>query len=135
MLEFVNLKSGRWDEGEARAYTQLVQWATQRLRSIAAESVGEVFARAEERFGDSYLYTSYPDGRSGSLLLEATARALAKPDIEPQDLVNILTMLRRHPNVLTAMLITAQAPDARHFDLEPHYGWLSADKERLRASI
>ena len=71
---------------------------------------------------------------SGSLLLEATARALAKPLVEPQDLVNVLTMLRRHPNVLTAMLITAQAPDARYLDLEPQYGWLDADKERSQTS-
>ena len=134
MLVLPNLKSGRWHEGEARAYIQLVQWATQRLRSIVAESVGELYARVEERFGDSYLYTRHPDGRSGSLLLEATARALAKPLVEPQDLVNVLTMLRRHPNVLTAMLITAQAPDARYLDLEPQYGWLDADKERSQTS-
>ena len=124
MLELTNLKAGRWDEHEARAYLQSVQWAVQRLRSIDAESVGDVYVRVEERFGDSYLHTKYPDGRSGSLLLEATISAMAKPRIEPQDLVNILTMMRRHPNVLTAMSITARAPDAKHLKLEPDVRWL-----------
>lgn len=121
----VNLQAGHWDEGEARRYIQLVQWATQRLRSITAESVGEVYVRVEERFGDSYLFTKYPDDRGGSLLLEATIQALAKPKVEPQDLVNILAMVRRHPNVLVAMAISSHAPSLEHLVLEPHFGWLS----------
>jgi len=125
MLELTNLKSGRWDEHEARAYLQLVQWAAQRLRSIDAEYSAQIYARVEERFGDSYLYTKHPDGRSGSLLLEATMAALAKPKVEPQDLVNVLTMIRRHPNLLVAMSITSRAPSAEHLNLEPHLGWLS----------
>ncbi len=89
MRSVTNLKAGCWDEGEARRYVQLVQWAVQLLRSIDAESVGELYAHVEERFGDSYLYTKYADGRRGSLLLEATILVLAKPKVEPQDLIPI----------------------------------------------
>ena len=35
MLELTNLKAGRWNEGEARAYLQLVQVTSQRLRSYS----------------------------------------------------------------------------------------------------
>lgn len=119
-----NLKAGHWDEAEARRYVQLVQWAAQRLRSIAAESVGAVYARSEERFGDSYLFTRYPDGRSGSLLLEATFTVMAKPALEPVDLVNIVRMVRQHPSMRTAMAITVQATSAEQLDLEPQLGWL-----------
>lgn len=124
MIELQNLKAGRWDEAEARQYVQLAQWAAQRLRSISAESVGAVYARSEERFGDSYLFTRYPDGRSGSLLLEVTIKVMAKPTLEPHDLVNIVTMVRWHPNMRTAMAITAQAASTDQFDLEPHLSWL-----------
>lgn len=127
MFELKNLKVGRWDEAEARAYVQLAQWASQRLRSISAESVGAVYARSEERFGDSYLFTKYPDGRSGSLLLEATIKVMAKPTLEPHDLVNILKLVRRHPSMRTAMAITAQAASANQFDLEPHFSWLNSE--------
>ncbi len=93
----------------------------QRLHSISAESVGAVYARSEERFGDSYLFTRYPDGRSGSILLEATIKVMAKKVLEPHDMVNILKMVRRYPSLRTAMAITAQAASAKQFDLEPHF--------------
>ena len=54
MLELTNLKAGRWNEGEARAYLQLVQVTAQRLRSIAREGF-PVFVRLEERLNDGYL--------------------------------------------------------------------------------
>lgn len=106
---------------------QLAQWAAQRLRSISAESVGAVYARSEERFGDSYLFTRYPDGRSGSLLLEATIKVMAKKALESHNLVNILKMVRRHPSLRIAMSITAQAASAEQFDLEPQLGWLNSE--------
>lgn len=124
MPKLTNLKAGHWDESEARAYIQLAQWSAQRLRSITAESVGAIYIRSEERFGDSYLFTRYPSGQRGSLLLEASVTALAKPTLEPQDLVNLLHMIRRHPEMLTAMSISAYAPDAEYLVLEPNLSWL-----------
>ncbi len=120
-----NLKAGGWDEAEARKYIQLVQWAAQRLRSVAAESVGAVYTRSEERFGDSYIFTRYPDGRSGSLLLEATLNVMAKPVLEPVNLVNIIRMVWRHPSMRTAMAISAQVSSAEQLDLEPQLSWLN----------
>ena len=134
---FTKLKAGQWDEDQARHYLQLVQWAVQRLRSIDAESVSEIHVRLEERYGDSYLFTKYEDGdsylftkyedgRSGSLLLEATILAMDKPEIDPQDLVNILMMMRRHPMILTAMAITSQTPSYDYLMLEPQFdSWLN----------
>ena len=81
-LELANLKAGRWDETEARAYLQLVQVTVQRLRSIDREEF-PVFVRLEERLNDGYLFNKGERMSSRSLLLEATIKALDKPHIRP----------------------------------------------------
>ena len=123
------LRSGSWDELAARAYIKQVLWASQRARSTEQEYASEVFARFEERMGDSYLYTQHEDGRSGSLLVESCATILDKPEIEPQDLVNVLHMLERHPNVKLGMLIQSKALHSYALDLEPNLGWLNPPGE------
>ena len=94
-----NLRAGRWDEGEARAYLRLVLFTAQRLRSIDREEY-PVYVRLEERLNNGYLFNKDERGGSRSLLLEATVKALDKPTIQPEDLVNILAMLRREERMI-----------------------------------
>ncbi len=124
-LELTNLKAGRWDEAEARAYLQLVQVTAQRLRSIDREEY-PVFVRLEERLNDGYLFNKGARGASRSLLLEASIKALDKPHIQPQDLVNILTMLRREERMIPFMGSLANAKDFNDVRLEPRWEWLHA---------
>ena len=124
-LELLNLKAGRWDEAEARAYLQLVQVTAQRLRSIDREEY-PIFVRMEERLNDGYLFNQDERGGSRSLLLEATVKALDKPNIQPQDLVNILVMLRREERMIPFMGATANAKDFDKVRLEPRWEWLHA---------
>ncbi len=118
-----NLRAGRWDEGEARAYLRLVLFTAQRLRSIDREEY-PVFVRLEERLNDGYLFNKDERGESRSLLLEATIKALDKPHIQPQDLVNILAMLRREERMIPFMGSLANLKDLNDIRLEPHLEWL-----------
>ena len=124
-LELTNLKAGRWDEAEARAYLQLVQVTAQRLRSIDREDF-PIFVRLEERLNDGYLFNKDEWGKSRSLLLEATIQALDKPHIQPQDLVNILTMLRREERMIPFMGATVNLSNFDDVRLAPRWEWLHA---------
>lgn len=57
----------------------------------------------EERRNDGYLFNKDASGHSRSLLLEATLKALDKPRIQPEDLVNLLAMLRREERMIPFM--------------------------------
>ena len=126
MLELAKLKAGHWDEAEARTYLGLVQWTAQRLRSIDQEEYAS-FVRLEERLNDGYLLNKDERGESRSLLLEATLKALAKPEIRPEDLVNIPAMLRREERMIPFMGVTENLTDFNDIRLEPQLGWLHAE--------
>lgn len=123
MLKPINLKAGRWDELEARSYLQLVQWAAQRVRSIDREEY-PLFVRMEERFNDGYLFNLSDQGQPRSILLEATFKALARAELQPEDLVNILAMVRREKRLIPMMGSVAGVTDFDHLRLEPQLGWL-----------
>ena len=125
MLELTNLEAGRWNEVEARANLQLVQVTSQRLRSIDREEF-PVFVWLEERSNDGYLFNKDERGKSRSLLLEATIKALAKRHIQPEDLVNILAMLRREERMIPFMGATANMTNFDEVRLEPRWEWLRA---------
>ena len=124
MLKPINLKAGRWDELEARAYLQLVQWAAQRVRSIDQEEY-PLFVRTEERFNDGYLFNLSDQGQPRSILLEATFKALARAELQPEDLVNILAMVRHEKRLILMMGSVAGLTDFDNVRLEPLLSWLT----------
>ncbi|CAN5814097.1 hypothetical protein BH24DEI2_BH24DEI2_07630 [soil metagenome] len=128
-IHLENLKAGRWDEGEARAYLRLVLFTAQRLRSIDREEY-PVFVRLEERLNDGYLFNKDERGGSRSLLLEATSRALDKATVLPEDLVNILAMLRREERMIPFMGSLAGSQNFDDVRLEPHLEWLRHSRTR-----
>ena len=122
-IQLGNLKVGRWDEAEVRAFLHLVLITAQRLRSIDREEY-PVFVRLEERLNDGYLFNKDERGGSRSLLLEATSKALDKAAILPEDLVNILAMLRREERMIPFMGSLAGLQNFGDIRLEPHLEWL-----------
>ena len=123
MLKPTNLKAGRWDELEARAYLQLVQWAAQRIRSIDREEY-PLFVQMEERFNDGYLFNLSDQGQPHSILLEATFKAFAKAELQPEDLVNILAMVQHEKRLIPMMGSVAGVTDFDNVRLESQLGWL-----------
>lgn len=81
--------------------------------------------RTEERFNDGYLFNLGDQGQSRSLLLEATFRVLAKAEIQPEDLTNVLAMLRRGQRMIPMMGSVAGLTDLGNVRLESQLGWLT----------
>ena len=130
MLVLTKLRAGVWDEDEVRRYLHLVQWAAQRIRSIDQEEY-PLFVRSEQRFADSYLFGQEEAGVPSSILLEATLKALAKPKIDPQDLVNILVMMRRETRLIPMIGSAAGLEDFYEARLEPQLRWLATELETV----
>ena len=130
MLVMTNLKAGVWHEGKARRYLQFVQWVAQRIRSIDQEE-NPLFVRSEQRFADSYLFGLDKAGVPRSTLLEATFKALAKPKIDPQGLVNILVTMRRETRLVPMIGSAAGLENFYEARLEPQLRWLATELETV----